>query len=727
MEGRIDTHIHVIPPSYRAALDVAGGDPSGWPTPEWTPESCLSFMDSVGIHFAVLSVTSPGPAILGPTALGRKVARAANEEVAGYVTGPGKGRFGFFASLPDWNDVEGTLEEIEFVYTQQKVANGLVIMTSYGEPLPGDPSFAAIWEALERNKALVFVHPGTTAPLLPPVAGFLPRPVLDYPLATTRCAVDLILTGTMSRCPSIDVILSHAGGTLPFIGPRALGAPASPLMADKCGVDAAGAIRDAKRLYYDIALSTSVPQLMALLTNPTVDHGRILFGSDFPYAPTPVIRQVLQQYKSFVGEQALGKAVEPARLDANGLALLARHRLERSVNVVCLRGLRRAAGAICCGSRVLEVFATTCPKSGCRRPSCGGVQKSPDPTRTMRRRIALAALAAACIAAASFGPAPAAAQGVKALGRFPPSAGGGLAPNAPAATTKKTTPTRPLVKVSAERTNMPCRSGTWPMSAPYLAVYEDEYDPAKTAMLATVNQFGANVRHAPGGAATMHLLRNAPGKAPRIFPGLKTKTGGPVYIGGGAVITSSMLLSHGRVGTWIRAGPRAGPGVIFAWITMADNAVYGTGDEIDFEWVIGSEGPNKVEYAYYLGGIPTDAPNFYNYGGVISNPTKKDFQRNFHYYEIEWTASFISWYIDKIKVKTVRKADLKYETLRNGTRYKQFPVKFPNVQWGIWDAGSSPLEGTRTWGGGLTNWARPYNDADGYSMTILNFTVTCYT
>lgn len=55
------------------------------------------------------------------------------------------------------------------------------------------------------------------------IAGYLPQPVVDYPQATTRAAVSLILSGTMNENPSVDIILSHAGGTLPYLSQRIIG------------------------------------------------------------------------------------------------------------------------------------------------------------------------------------------------------------------------------------------------------------------------------------------------------------------------------------------------------------------------------------------------------------------------------------------------------------------------------------------------------------------------
>jgi hypothetical protein len=44
---RIDTHIHALPPVYIKALGAGGGDPSGYPTPDWTLDAAIISMDAL--------------------------------------------------------------------------------------------------------------------------------------------------------------------------------------------------------------------------------------------------------------------------------------------------------------------------------------------------------------------------------------------------------------------------------------------------------------------------------------------------------------------------------------------------------------------------------------------------------------------------------------------------------------------------------------------------------
>ncbi|OJJ66469.1 hypothetical protein ASPBRDRAFT_201089 [Aspergillus brasiliensis CBS 101740] len=61
--SRIDVHHHYLPPIYVQALEAAGGDPSGWKTPEWSLESDRVLCQKHNIRTAILSVTAPGPDI----------------------------------------------------------------------------------------------------------------------------------------------------------------------------------------------------------------------------------------------------------------------------------------------------------------------------------------------------------------------------------------------------------------------------------------------------------------------------------------------------------------------------------------------------------------------------------------------------------------------------------------------------------------------------------------
>ena len=98
------------------------------------------------------------------------------------------------------------------------------MFTSYGQAhttFPGDASFESLWAFLNERAAVVHLHPTTPSSTMLAVGGdsrrALAPPAIDHTHETTRAACDLIYSGTKGAHPDVAIILSHAGGTLPFI------------------------------------------------------------------------------------------------------------------------------------------------------------------------------------------------------------------------------------------------------------------------------------------------------------------------------------------------------------------------------------------------------------------------------------------------------------------------------------------------------------------------------
>jgi predicted TIM-barrel fold metal-dependent hydrolase len=273
---RIDVHQHVVPPVWGESLADHGGYASGWASPSWTPNSALAFMDSQEIATGVLSLTAPG--VQGWTANdARDMARHVNEYTAGLVS-KRPDRLGNFATLP-MQDLEGALAEIEYALDILK-ADGIVLLSNYHGRYLGDSSFEPLWTELNRRKAVVFVHPGK--PAVPIIDG-IPAPIVDYPFDTTRTAVQLVMNGVLRRHSDVRIILSHAGGFLPYASHR-FAELASAIRSGNPSV--ADLLRDFQRFYFDTALSAGLAAFPSLTRFAGVD--KILYGSDFPYAPASV-------------------------------------------------------------------------------------------------------------------------------------------------------------------------------------------------------------------------------------------------------------------------------------------------------------------------------------------------------------------------------------------------------------------------------------------------------
>ena len=281
---RIDTHHHVVPPDYAAWLRRKGSLAGGLPIPDWSPEAALALMDERGVATAILSVSTPG-VHLGDDAEARALARDVNEFAAAMVRSH-PGRFGFFATLC-LPDLRGSLVELTHAFDVLG-ADGVVLLANHRGVYLGDPAFEPLFEELNRRKAVVFVHP-SLVPGLEPLPG-VPTFVADFLLDTTRAAILLARSGTLDRHPDLKFILSHAGGIVPYAAYRFSGA------ASATGNPLDG-IQRLKRFYFDIALSGSPSALPSLLA--FAQQGHVLFGSDFPYAPAPVVAAFTGMYEAF--------------------------------------------------------------------------------------------------------------------------------------------------------------------------------------------------------------------------------------------------------------------------------------------------------------------------------------------------------------------------------------------------------------------------------------------
>jgi predicted TIM-barrel fold metal-dependent hydrolase len=274
---RIDVHHHILPPSYVRSvgdgrigpLIVAGK------TPEWTPQHSIEAMDRNGIEKAITSISAPG-LWFGDTHVTQALTRECNDYAAAMCSDH-PGRFGVFASLP-LPDIDGALREIAYALDDLK-ADGIGLLTNYDGKYPGDPSFAPVFDELNRRKAVVYFHP-TEAPCCHAHHLAIPAATLEFPFDTTKAVTSLLFGGTFARCRDIRFIFSHAGGTIPFLAERIARLEVRPEFRESVPD---GVIFELKRLFFDTALSANPLAFSALLK--LVASEQVLFGSDYPFAP----------------------------------------------------------------------------------------------------------------------------------------------------------------------------------------------------------------------------------------------------------------------------------------------------------------------------------------------------------------------------------------------------------------------------------------------------------
>ena len=180
------------------------------------------------------------------------------------------------------------------------------MLSNYAGIYLGDARFDPIFVELDRRAAVVFIHPtvftGSEIPSAKnagsPVTT-LPGFMLEFVFDTTRAVANLVVSGTLKKYPHLRIILSHAGGTVPFVAHKIVSGVLLTTFASQIGPgqvthprELIEAVRQAfsevvfsqlSGLYYDTALSANINVFSSLQQLVPASH--ILLGTDYPFAP----------------------------------------------------------------------------------------------------------------------------------------------------------------------------------------------------------------------------------------------------------------------------------------------------------------------------------------------------------------------------------------------------------------------------------------------------------
>lgn len=286
--ARIDVHQHLVPPEYARWLSSRGmTDAGGRELPEWDVQLALELMDRYEIQTAILSVSTPGttPADGAEAA---DMARSLNEFSAA-VAGDFPDRFGFFATVP-LPDVGASITEACHALDELN-ADGVTLLANSNGLYLGAAQLDPLMEVLDEREAVAFVHPGALPG--PPIEGIPPFSA-DFLLDTARAAFNLVRNEVPPRFPRVRFILSHAGGFVPYAAHRMALA-----IAGDAGRRLNQILDDFRSFYFDLALSGSPSALPSLLAFARRD--RVLFGSDWPFAPDAAVSYFATQLDNWDG------------------------------------------------------------------------------------------------------------------------------------------------------------------------------------------------------------------------------------------------------------------------------------------------------------------------------------------------------------------------------------------------------------------------------------------
>ena len=318
----IDCHHHFVSPAFLKALTAKQGHKtegftSFFPLGLWkdySPAKDIEIMDRDGVAASLISCTAPGVWFGNPDEA-RGLARELNEYGA-KMASDYKGRYGLLAVLPIPR-VDESLREIEYAFDTLK-ADGVGVLTSYGNHWLGDPAFQPIFDELNRRKAVVYTHP-IDAPCCQDLMQGVNPTTLEYPTDTARAILSLLSTNAATRYADIRFIFSHAGGTMPSVIDRiGVGNP-DTIAANLRGTPEPNSrLYHLRRFYYDTAQSTNTVQMQALKT--IAGASQIVFGTDYPFGATAA--------KHLQGLRECGLSAEElqAVYTSNALRLFPKHK-----------------------------------------------------------------------------------------------------------------------------------------------------------------------------------------------------------------------------------------------------------------------------------------------------------------------------------------------------------------------------------------------------------------
>jgi predicted TIM-barrel fold metal-dependent hydrolase len=285
--GLIDVHFHLIPQFYRDAVYEAGSGPAIGRYPDWTPALALDLMDNNGIALSLLSLGQPGVGFM-PQEKAAAFARRCNDYAAELIAQHPK-RFGCFGLLP-MHDIGLAIAEAQYCLDTLHF-EGISLFASYGETFLGDTAFDPLLHYLDARNTVVHIHPSlhpSSKSLDLPWPGFM----IEYPFDTTRAAVNLLFSGALERFANIKFILSHAGGTLPFLAWRLSVAPMiDKRLKQRSREDIFAGLRT---FWYDNALACGAAPMGAL--SKIAAPERIVFGCDWPFCSDRVVKEEVADF-----------------------------------------------------------------------------------------------------------------------------------------------------------------------------------------------------------------------------------------------------------------------------------------------------------------------------------------------------------------------------------------------------------------------------------------------
>ena len=286
--NKIDVHHHIFPKEYVTALKETGVNKTfGFKFPEWTVETSFKKMKENGIKIAMLSISTPGVYFKDhqfPEGFSERLARLTNEVIADCMMKYPES-FGGFATIPMLNP-QAAIEELNYSLDTLHL-NGVCLLTNYQGKYLGNEAFEPFFKELNKRHAVVYLHPNDPGDDYDFELG-MPNALIEATFDTTRAVTNMMYNGIPDRYPNIRYILSHGGGTIPYIAWRlaaieyAQNGKRTPVIRTLYDFLVNGGptkgLNHLKNMYYDTANVSGEYAVKTLQSFAGPDH--MVFGSD---------------------------------------------------------------------------------------------------------------------------------------------------------------------------------------------------------------------------------------------------------------------------------------------------------------------------------------------------------------------------------------------------------------------------------------------------------------
>ncbi len=305
----IDAHAHYVPPSILEAVAGRAGE-FGLSVVRHPPECACAFhfdyglkvrpffpkliesldlrlagMERQGIDRQVLSMWAD---IFGcglPRDQSAKWHRFLNQHLAEVCANTPE-KFSFLASV-SLPHAEDAAAELDYAVRELGAVGAVIAANVRGINL-GELELDAFWHKAIELDVGVFIHP-VQAQAGPRTTRFALAQIAQYTMDTTLCVGSLIFSGVMDRFPQLRLLLSHGGGTFPYLTGRFDCMHERMDRAAQGDVAARPPSSYLKQFFYDTILHD--PAILRWLAE-RVSAQQIVLGTDYSFPPadmTPLV------------------------------------------------------------------------------------------------------------------------------------------------------------------------------------------------------------------------------------------------------------------------------------------------------------------------------------------------------------------------------------------------------------------------------------------------------